>query len=280
MAQSQFIVPKNRRDKVFFLLMAILIPLTIVWEFGVIVPNYHRDVSSTVLFHIVACSYIVMNIFGNILLIMRTDASGRLSFLPSIQTKDWKFCYACQLNSPPRSYHCQICKECVLKRDHHCAFTGCCIGYHNHRYYVVAITYILLGTLYAVIYQWEYCFTQMGGFGLSSVLSLMAPHFALLLGYLSVYGCFVSTVQVVGLIIIFMTSYLVVTQLSAILKGQTQYERKHSITTYNLGWKSNVVDVFGTRWCLVWMFPTISSPLLGDGLKFNRIHEYEDVKNM
>lgn len=233
-----------------------------------------------VLLHILACSYIVMNIFGNILLIMRIDASGRSSFLPSIQKRDWKYCSECKLNSPPRSYHCETCKECVLKRDHHCAFTGCCIGYHNHRYYLVAVTYILIGGLYALAYQWEYCFTHMGGFGLSSLLSLLAPHLALVLGYLSAYGCLVSLIQIIGLLVVGMSLYLVVTQYSALLQGQTQYERKHSITIYDLGWQRNIKEVLGTRWCLVWIFPTLPSPLPGDGLKFTQANEYEDVKNM
>ena len=136
--------------------------------------------------------------------------------------------------------------------------------------------YILIGTLYAAIFQWEYCFTQMGGFTLSSLVSLIAPHFALILGYLSAYGCLVSVVQIIGLIIILMSSYLVTTQFSAILNGQTQYERKHAIVTYDLGWKYNLMDVLGRNWWLVWIFPTLPSPLLGDGLRF----EYEDVKNI
>jgi len=85
-----------------------------------------------------------------------------------------------------------------------------------------------------------------------------------------------SIVQILGLIIILMSSYLVVTQFAAILNGQTQYERKHAIGTYDLGWKYNVMDVLGRNWWLVWLFPTLPSPLLGDGLRF----EYEDVKKI
>lgn len=85
MPHSQFIIPKNPRDTLFFMLMAVLIPTTIVWEFGIVLPSYHRSVSGVVVFHMVAATYIVMNIVGNVLLVMRTDASGRQSFLPSVQ---------------------------------------------------------------------------------------------------------------------------------------------------------------------------------------------------
>ena len=36
----------------------------------------------------------------------------------------WKTCITCQMVSPPRAHHCKICDKCVLKRDHHCFFTG------------------------------------------------------------------------------------------------------------------------------------------------------------
>ncbi len=38
----------------------------------------------------------------------------------------WKWCEKCEQNQPPRAHHCKVCDVCVLKRDHHCFFTGKC----------------------------------------------------------------------------------------------------------------------------------------------------------
>lgn len=43
----------------------------------------------------------------------------------------WRYCEPCRAPKPPRTSHCRACKECVLRYDHHCVWTGCCIGLFN-----------------------------------------------------------------------------------------------------------------------------------------------------
>lgn len=138
-------LPKNARDRAYFLFMMVGIPFSVLWEAFVILPNYYDEVCAMVVFHTVATLFIVYNILGNMLQLRRTDASGNKSLLPSVLRPGWRYCYPCSLNSPPRSYHCTVCNECILKRDHHCAFAGCCVGYYNHRNYLFAVIYTLIG---------------------------------------------------------------------------------------------------------------------------------------
>lgn len=42
-----------------------------------------------------------------------------------------KFCKYCNVNQPINSVHCQDCGVCIVDLDHHCPWTGKCIGKHN-----------------------------------------------------------------------------------------------------------------------------------------------------
>lgn len=274
------ILPKYRRDKSLFLLMTIGIPFAAFWLIFVVLPSYHQHINGIVVIHFVSALFILYNIFGNMFFLKRIDASGKQKDLPIVLKPNWTYCHLCQLNSPPRSYHCPICDECILKRDHHCMFSGCCIGYHNHRYYLILVLYVWIGAVYGIIFEWEYSFHQLGGFGIKSILSLIAPHFAWVLGAVSAYGFLVATLHAMGLIVLTLTTYLLVQQSFCIFRGQTLHERKYNIYTYNLGWKRNFLNVFGSRWYLVWLSAWLKSPLTGDGLSFQRLEEIEEIKDI
>jgi hypothetical protein len=61
---------------------------------------------------------------------------------------DESFCHKCDMNRPPRSHHCRICKLCVLEYDHHCPWVANCIGYNNYRNFVLLVFYSMLGCFY------------------------------------------------------------------------------------------------------------------------------------
>jgi len=47
------------------------------------------------------------------------------------------FCEQCKHPRPERSHHCKVCDCCVLRMDHHCPLIGNCVGWRNHKYYVL-----------------------------------------------------------------------------------------------------------------------------------------------
>lgn len=54
-------------------------------------------------------------------------------------------CRKCNFARPERAHHCTICQCCVLRMDHHCPWIGNCVGYGNHKYFLLLASYGMLG---------------------------------------------------------------------------------------------------------------------------------------
>ena len=56
-----------------------------------------------------------------------------------------RFCRDCLVYKPPRAHHCSVCNACTLKWDHHCPWTGNCIGFNNHRFFFLFLLWAAIG---------------------------------------------------------------------------------------------------------------------------------------
>ena len=59
-----------------------------------------------------------------------------------------KYCITCKLIKDIRTFHCNYCKICILKHDHHCGFVSNCIGLKNYLIFIKFIIICFIHCLY------------------------------------------------------------------------------------------------------------------------------------
>jgi len=207
-------------------------------------------------------SYLVTSILVNFNKVITIDTSVKPSITKvEVDGPDRKWCDYCQVDQPPRAYHCSTCHACIEKRDHHCLFTACCVGKHNHRYFIAGILAICVGAVYGVVYEMPMVLDAAGGWSLWLPLQLMCPHLVAPFGVLGVWGFVACVHNMLGVSVLVNAGYILYAQLSALRRGQTQYEWKHGTAPYDRGWRENVRLTLGERPVLALLWPLLESPL-------------------
>lgn len=63
----------------------------------------------------------------------------------------FRICKKCNDIKPPRTHHCSVCRKCVMRMDHHCPWTGNCIGLKNHKYFVCFCFWTIVACLHVAL---------------------------------------------------------------------------------------------------------------------------------
>lgn len=262
---------KNRHLKRFiehifyFVLVSVLIPGIFYFELNVVAPAVVSPFEIDTLpfwIHHSCAIFLLLNIVGNLIYGVFTESSIRGTILKSSDNPNWTFCAVCECVRPPRAWHCDICNICILKRDHHCPYMACCVGYYNHRYFIMFTMYVFIAMLYAFYYN-VYFLAQFVTWNHGLVIiKFLLPlvSIAIDFGTESLYIFMVLS----NIIVATLTGFLTFYHIYNILKGKTTPERKHKKDfVYDRGWQKNLVEVLGVRWYLTWILPFIQSPLPG-----------------
>lgn len=107
--------------------------------------------------HIAAISWFSFGIVFNFIMAAATHAGSIpsiyidacQSYLAKNPTATLRHCDTCKIPRAPRSHHCAMCGECIIKSDHHCVWINGCTGYHNYRYFFGFLFWLLCGTIYS-----------------------------------------------------------------------------------------------------------------------------------
>merc|ERR1712038_1012042 len=170
----------------------------------------------------------------------------------------WKFCASCESVTPPRSWHCNICNICILKREHHCMFVGYCVGHRNHRYFCLFLFYMWVSVIYCTYFNTSFLVPQLSEASWGQILKFIFPMVMLITGldasWLQVYIFFWS----VHFAALLLTTVLLAYHVNLIFRGRTTYENNNNISLYNLGWRQNLCEVFGKNWRKAILWPMAS----------------------
>ncbi|KAK3087808.1 hypothetical protein FSP39_010908 [Pinctada imbricata] len=275
--------PKSPADILSLCYALILIHATIIFGDFVVAP-WMTEYYGTTMFDIVLYNFygafIYLNVIGNMLKIMLTNTSTVGRILPTLLKPGWSYCATCEANSPPRSFHCSTCNRCILKRDHHCMFTGKCIGYFNHRYYILLVIYAWLGAMFCLTYSFRFTWLLLGGFSWGNLLCFILPLVAFMCGVLEFYTSMICFITLLMLLFSTVLIFLMIWHSKHIYFNMTTFERRRDQYKYDLGWRENLKEIFGTRWYIAWLFPLIDSPMPGDGIEFRTKDCYENPKDL
>jgi len=195
-----------------------------------------------------------------------------------------KWCLYCQAFKPPRAHHCREWNACVLKLDHYCPWVYNCVGYKNHKYFILFLFYSTI----CLIYLLACCITRF----ISTVSETVASPGKPLLNIPE--AVFMMVQFVVTLPVTIGIASLFVYQIGCLKNNVTSietfsYKRYTKIAKqnnvvfkwfYDFGVLHNVKQVLGTRlW--EWFLPIMPEHIItGDGVTFNtRQLSMSDVKN-
>lgn len=153
------------------------------------------------------------------------------------------------------------------------------MGHRNQRYFLTLLVYMTVGATYCNYLNMDYTLEVLGGeLSAKAVLTMFLPMLSWTLGLAGAYTfavSFVSALCIVGLLLfVVLLGY----HGRNIYYGQTCYEATNNIREFDLGFRENLRQIFGSRWRIAWISPFIISPLPGNGVEF--ITRYEDIKDM
>ncbi|XP_065905237.1 probable palmitoyltransferase ZDHHC24 [Dysidea avara] len=271
-------LPRTRIDFAAMAITAIFAPISLIHAMFLLAALYPNGASDpeygwNYISHIILAVFMWTNCLIYFIQVVTIDTSVKSLTLPVILQDGWRYCSICQLNTPLRAHHCIICNVCVIRRDHHCYYSGQCIGLPNHRIFVAGLIYGTLGAIYAVVLSMITIIHVESGFNFYTILTVLFPIFAWVIGFQEVnllYTLFGSLSFFGGLACV---AFLLL-QVVQILRGQTFYEYKVSISDYNQGFIKNLQDVLGKNWWFYWILPIIPSKLPGDGSHYLEVKKH------
>ncbi|XP_063639981.1 palmitoyltransferase ZDHHC13 isoform X14 [Pan troglodytes] len=162
------------------------------------------------------------------------------------------FCTSCLIRKPLRSLHCHVCNSCVARYDQHCLWTGRCIGFGNHHYYIFFLFFLSMvcgWIIYGSFIYWSsHCATTFKEDGLWTYLNQIVACSPWVLYVLMLATFHFSWSTFLLLNQLFQIAFLGLTSHERISLQKQSKHMKQTLslrkTPYNLGFMQNLADFF------------------------------------
>jgi len=188
--------------------------------------------------------------------ITQPDVVEFIMTLPVVERKkkdtQYRFCAQCESYKPDRTHHCRICKQCILRMDHHCPWIANCVGFMNYKFFLLFLIYTVLACLYVVL-------TSFGRFYLAFRPVVHVGYF--LLHDIPIIIVFITCVILFFAVGIFLSFHLYLTGAAMstieLREKKNVQETKHRFNVahmkFDRGFCGNIEHVFGPPY--MWLFP-------------------------
>eukprot|EP00929_Paragymnodinium_shiwhaense_P101535 TRINITY_DN64697_c0_g1_i1.p2 TRINITY_DN64697_c0_g1~~TRINITY_DN64697_c0_g1_i1.p2 ORF type:complete len:358 (-),score=65.08 TRINITY_DN64697_c0_g1_i1:120-1193(-) len=170
-----------------------------------------------------------------------------------------RWCKWCECYKPDRCHHCRVCRSCILRMDHHCPWIANCVGFNNHKYFLLLVFYSLASVMFI-------CVTMV-----ESLQRVLNDEATMSRRFLTVF-CMTLAIMMCVLLTLFFSLHLclMAKATTTIEFCEKAYKRNganaHAQSIYDLGVYRNVCSVLGPNplfWLVPWSHPE------GEGLQFS-----------
>mmetsp|Transcript_108696 Transcript_108696/g.242691 ORF Transcript_108696/g.242691 Transcript_108696/m.242691 type:complete len:460 (+) Transcript_108696:1-1380(+) len=174
------------------------------------------------------------------------------------------YCKKCGIPRPERAHHCHLCGMCVLRMDHHCPYINNCVGFGNHKFFLLLVMYSCSVSVTALA---------------TSLPELMYVYFALQAQELQSSDAFVFLIF--GLLALLLSALLlpmVPIHLSLASRNSTSIETNYTNmpNPFDLGRPiPNILQIMG-NYGIDWFFPVMPWRPTTDGVTFLRCDDTVD----
>ncbi|CAM9992368.1 unnamed protein product [Phaeothamnion confervicola] len=133
---------------------------------------------------------------------------------PSVKDR-MNYCATCHVLRPPRAKHCRHCNNCVSAFDHHCPWTGNCVGRRNYRSFFAFILFVSVSAAYIFSLSIVSIITLLGNTGPVGVTDAHGVPYA---------RYFVPLLAMWSIIILVLVGGLLLFHTFLLMRGQTTNE--------------------------------------------------------